>query len=609
MLVREITRILATHRDTRCLQSVLRTLRKLCLTGELNEELKLNQAVPIVANCLNLNDSNVSTSALQTLGTIIDNASNDELVPGLWTPDNTPLQLLGRCVEQDTPLKHMAVAIFYRCARHVDGKAALSRARGIEVLVDFLQNKDSHKNSVSYSEAVDTLCLCCRDVHGRQKIRDSNGLQLLIELVHDEGFASRHEDLLSALICYYFDEHTLRHMVRNLSLMKSLTYHLVLITEHLRETKAGYKSSSDPDVLFEIARDEPVTEPEKITIPFDEGDSEFSPFPGEAESTGGASSVSSPISSSVYNSPSSCSSKSHSLSPYSSSNNTVDVPPTCSTNSDDAMAENLPNVSSPFYQPQSIFSYSRPDSSTSSENTSAGTQFGEEDFLKACSHLSTTPTPPLGQKYAKMNLDLHVDTSTPMPANFIDSLLSSPSLHSSSQLTPPHVPTPLLSDNQDNLESKVLLLISRLSHLHDCLPLLATSENLLAILHHFLATTGANCIHSFKILRRLFLNPHCFQDCIMNHAPSLVFNEMYSESTERDTSSSSVQPPSLASPYQLSPIPVGSPSRQDMCKELFDKLCQVAESPYGQGVIAHMLLRGDVKEKTAGTLALSLLHG
>ena len=49
-------------------------------------------------------------------------------------------------------------------------------------------------------------------------------------------------------------------------------------------------------------------------------------------------------------------------------------------------------------------------------------------------------------------------------------------------------------------------------------------------------------------------------------------------------------------------------SVKDLCVQLLEKLSRVAESPYGQGVIAHMLLRGDERDIMAGTLGLILLE-
>ena len=47
---------------------------------------------------------------------------------------------------------------------------------------------------------------------------------------------------------------------------------------------------------------------------------------------------------------------------------------------------------------------------------------------------------------------------------------------------------------------------------------------------------------------------------------------------------------------------------KELCVQLLEKLSRIAESPYGQGVIAHMLLRGDNRDVMAGSLGLILLE-
>ena len=582
VIIRELTRILNSQKDSGCLQSVLRALRKLCSNCDLYEELRMTRAVTVVSNALSLEDNHISMAVLKTLVAFTSSCGN--LVPELWTPDNTPLRVLVQFVAQrsvDITLQEMAISILCRCAHYINGKAALSRVAGIEALVDFLVQHGPQHSSL-YLNVLDALCLCCRDVLGRQRMRDSNGLQLIIELVRCKEFESRHEDFFAALICYYFDEHTLRYMIRQLNLMKSLVYHLCLITEQLKRKHMPIYDNSKCQTLNEFERE---TDSDVLSI-FG-SDNEFL-----IDSNSDPTSV---ISSIAFDS-TACASSSSPVSSLVDSS----LPHIGSFEETMIMSsEASQDILNPLYNP------SPPRMVTTGSNRSCDidnstlhdtAQFLEEkSFLQACSSM-TTPTHP----HKKIALD--VNSSTPIPANFIDSLLSSPTPDSSVISTSPQLSIPWLGNNQDSLESKLLLLLSRLSHLHDCQPMLATSQTLLAILHYFLTADGSNCIQSFKILSRIFVNPHCFQDCLKNHAPSIIFKQIYLPELLQSVSVVSNNPPS---PSSLSPDLC---SRQRMCKELFDKLCHVAESPYGQGVVAHMLLRGNSTEVTAGTLALTLLQ-
>lgn len=542
MLVQEITRIINTFKDTGCLQSSLRTIRKLFNAGVLNEELRVARTIPAIVNNLLLKDKDVSVAALKSLETVLCLNGNCNLLSELWYPDISPLRVLVDCTSLSNDsddhllIDNTVIVLLCRCIQHVDGKAAVSRAGGIDLLVKYFPS--CPKNSDLYSSVLDSLCLCCRDVHGRQKIRDLNGLELLIDLVHDDSASSFHENILSALICYYFDEHTLRHMVMKLNLMKSVVHHLKGFTNKQIPQQPAIHDSTNTDTN---------------KLSFDENsssaiDSDFDPSP-------------------ILDT---C------VSPLSSSSVVADH-----GSSDTESVEMAPSSDTVTNQPSTS-------NTQSSKANTVSVSFSDE-FLKSCS----SSVPLLSPSSRQVSLD--IDTSDSMPVDYVDSLLTSPTLsYSNISGTSNNSSIPLLgSDTGDSIEGKVLLLLSRLSHLHDCQPILATPDSFTAILQYFFATDGHNRGQIFKILSKILRNPLCFQDCLINHAPSLLFMHFKTHSTDLLQSSS------------CSP---STGSHQTMSKELFDMLSHVARLPYGQGVIAHMLLRGDDKCVTAGTLALSLLQ-
>ena len=194
--------------------------------------------------------------------------------------------------------------------------------------------------------------------------------------------------------------------------------------------------------------------------------------------------------------------------------------------------------------------------------------------------------------------------------------------------------SPLTADFGMSVDSQVVLLLSRVSHLRDCLTSLAVPDVLLAILDYFASQKPPNS-HVFKVLTRVVTNPHCFQDCLTSLVPSRIYEhlslpaDMPCTPTEPclgglvspldipSPLSSHLLPPSPQHRQQsfLSPLYCGSPLLfsdsclvfHSMCRELLERLAKVAESPYGQGVLAHMLLRGEMREKHASCLALPLL--
>lgn len=593
-LVRELTQVCCLYTDPGCIQSVLRALRKLITHADIHEDFITCQTIPVIANCIKLNDNAVILSTLNTLEACII-GGHTELVSSLWSLNHESLDLICGCVQRpDNTLQQKATYILCSCAKHADGKAALSRAGGIEVLVQFLSTCD--KSTVTYNDVIEALCHCCRDVHSRQKMRDCGGLQLIIDLLRDEDLLASHEDILSALICYYFDEPTLRYMIRCLGLMRSLVHHLTQMTTQIKEDSSINPSLSQSDILTIPDSSNIGDTPDSLALELAERGSdiyidckESSSKPSievlSCDSPNITASMTSGLSLSIISpSPSSFLAESErELSP-SLSNVSSPVPSENPTHSQDV--EDIGTPLSPIFDVSSF-----DDSLHSSQFSSLSVTFSqlkhEDSIENLCSTLSDT-TP---QRSTKLKLDL--DSSTPMPANFIDFLLSSPSLYSTPN--PPSFFSPYTLP-QNNTDNRVLLLLSRVSHLHDCQPVLASQDVLSVILEFFLASGPTN-IQCFKVLGRLFSNPHCFQDCLLTLAPSLIFHHMTHYSTCKIVPTSEVEP----SQHPLV-------SQMEMCQQLLDKLTHVAESPYGQGVIAHMLLRGDSHEVIASSLSLILLE-
>ena len=663
-MVRELTRIISTYQDAGCLQSVLRAVRVLGMDGASKDELKLCETLTaITGHCLKEDTPPpVMSAALRTLECLVSgNRSNPELLLALWSSGHEPLFLVSRYVlHTDRSLQKRAISILYECAQHCDGKAALSRAGGIEALVRVFSDDLPGVDDSDIPHVIASLCLCCRDVHSRQKLRDCGGLQTLVDMLRDDRLATLHADILSALVCYYFDENTLRYMVRRLGLLKSLVYQLAQMAakakkeEKEEEVEVEVKPSLRP--VLGVAVEEFMSTPnslvlelaevgsgmgldkedeERATVPFSSGPS--SPLCGEVDSSSGSSNqfLSSCSPSSSLNI-SSCSPRHPPSSPSPPAD--IDSSTLLETGRDPSAA---PSTSSSDSDPpetsisksllEGITPSSSPVSASLSPSYRPSVSLPDEASLELlCSSFPTTSSSTLSLTKSKVQLDL--DSATPMPTNFIDSLLSSPTYYHHSH-PPKEEVTPTVTDPRSTADRKVLLLLSRVSHMRDCLPFLASPEHLPVILDYFF-TAETTDVHCFKVLSRVFSNPHCFQDCLLNLAPSLTLDHMSSVAVTSTSSSSSSFSASPLSPhlvsaplvdtdsmfhYPTSCSPLSPPQhpddpssvlnlRQDACQQLFDKLSRVAESPYGQGVIAHMLLRGGSREVNAGALSLTLLQ-
>lgn len=510
-VVEQLTRLLAQgDMDVNCKKNVVRALRLFCSADECLEELKKNDGVLLLLDCLKSDHVELAESALQAVEMTSTHGDPDVLQ---WLCNKETMQCLIRyCNHSKFKIRKRAMCILLSSAKILDGRIALSSAGGVETLVAHMES--SNRTSTMYREVVCALCTCCRDVISRQRLRDCGGLERMIAMLADTSHAVLHQNIMSALVCYYFDENTLKLMVTKMGLLQTLSYHLKRMTSRSKEIICGLpyhcmeaRPSSDSTELEE-AYMESMTE------------------------------------------------SSQSLSDDQDSSLTAAENPT-----------KRPRLTDPESPPPS--KHPRLDLETPPQ-----------------SKLQTLEMSPLNQC---PRLDPEMDASGSTPISFLDSLLSSPSPYKSSveSSRPPDSPT--IGDFNSTFESQVILMISRMSHMRDCLVSLSYTDMLLAIVDFFVSSRPPN-VHISKVLTRVFMNPHCFQNCVSSFVPSKIYKIL------------------RQSDLPLPPASDGADaSFFGCCLVLMEHISKNAESPYGQGVLAHLLLRGSDKEKQASCLSIPLL--
>lgn len=589
-IVQSLTKLISTITESSCLQSALRTLRKvLVYVKNSNEYFLIHRTLFGVLQCLRTQEEDLSSSALSVFETCFTSGFPD-LVSILWEGEHEGLSMIIGLVRIGCSSRG-GVGILCHVAKNINGKAVLSRAGGIELLTQCLteQENKGDKEKGQSSLIIDALCHCCRDVHGRQKVRECGALQVLINLLQSDEHSSFHHDILSALICYYFDEQTLQFMIRRLGLIKGLLYHL----------KRGIKEEKDGGMRVEREHNEEEGEVRKmrkrkkrsqkvghlvkrlrqqddsdIFLKHEESFGFVAKSPGSStkgseddinidEGSGVDIEVESP------DDASDCNEKEHpivkkserkkneakkKLSDQEKPSNSYNDPPTgpyhkdseppskklCRTISDEESTSSLYYLSPPYNMEDNgggrgAFSPTRETDLAYSplfEKLSPLLNINDDE---ASTHLQSytysVTSPPLSKgtfsPSCQAALEANNTLSSPVPTNFIDSLLSPTSC---SPVTPSKTikrstSHEIGSNHSSSPHSKVLLLLSRVSHLHDCQPILASVDILSVIMEYYL-TTSLKDGHCFKVLSRLFSNPHCFQDCLVTLAPSMLFHHM-----------------------------------------------------------------------------------
>ena len=558
-VVRELshTLIFQTASDSASKLSVLRAVRLLGSSSSCREELKSSEGLPGLVECLKSEEERVAESALHALHILLAD-SDPDVVQALVTHKGlSPVVRL--CNHGDREVGERAVEVLVRCAGVSEGRAGLHSADGVECLLDQLQGLEPRQRL--YAAVVGALSASCRDVVGRQRMRDCGGLERLIQLLASPEHSSLHPDILSALVCYYFDEQSLKFMVKRLGLLRALTFHLQQISSSANEAASTQESGKTP-LPVEDGAGEGETKEEREES-----------FRGSVEEESGSATGSG------------CS-------------------PSTTNSGFDTATSQAPSSPATLPPPDqhSTPSGSSPNSSHSPSSPSLpSTPSPSPPFPPA----DTQPLP----KRPRLSSDM--EFTQPTPVNFLDSLLSSPSPYQ----TPPRRPElPATPDPTSSLESHVVQLLSRVSHLRDCLPHLAARDLLLATLNCLLSSPSFLASHIFKTLSRVFANPNCFQEAICCLVPSRLHHQLCLSPTLSPPSFNlgdlfdfPSPVPSLPSPHTATPGPAPGSGLAHMCRELLSQLSRVGQSPYGQGVLAHLLLTGEEREQTASALAAPLL--
>ncbi|XP_006811986.1 uncharacterized protein LOC102807296 [Saccoglossus kowalevskii] len=137
-----------------------------------------------------------------------------------------------------------------------------------------------------------------------------------------------------------------------------------------------------------------------------------------------------------------------------------------------------------------------------------------------------------------------------------------------------------------NVVHNILLFLSRISQMEDPSSVLVT-ENYLTSLLEYTSTVADMSNRAVRILTRLTRNPHCFEAMILNNAPSKI--HLILAAAKENESSQTKQ-------------------WEQIAELLMKNLGIQAETPYGQGVMAHSLLSKSHKEKLAAAMAVPYVY-
>lgn len=475
-VVRHLSQLLAQGSvDVNCRKNVVRALRLLCGVRECLDELKQSDGVQLLLECLKSENVELALGALQAVE-VVSGEGDPEVLQ--WLCSKEVMQCVVRYCNHSKPkVKQRAMNVLLNSAQIQDGRMALSSAAGVETMVAFMES--SEKTSTIFHKVVCALCTCCRDVISRQRLRDCGGLERLITMLADPAHSALHGNMMAALVCYYFDETTLKLMVTKMGLVQTLCYHLREITTSTLEQSAmaDREDGKEPPFSPETRQGDSMTEMMELT---------------EDQQPSLLSSTNPPSPSKHPNK------KDQQPSPLTSMDLSLRKRPITEQPS---TSGNPPPSKRPSIKDQQP----PPDPSTS-------TGLRKRPSTEQPSPL-TSPPPS-----KRPHLEIASQSTTTTPTSFLDSLLSSPNPYQTSSSCHPPV-CPLVGDGHSTFEAQVIMMVSRMSHMRDCVATLSYPDTVLTLLDYLVSSNPPNN-HISKVLTRIFMNPHCFQNCITALVPS-----------------------------------------------------------------------------------------
>ncbi|XP_063157473.1 armadillo repeat-containing protein 5 isoform X2 [Candoia aspera] len=155
-------------------------------------------------------------------------------------------------------------------------------------------------------------------------------------------------------------------------------------------------------------------------------------------------------------------------------------------------------------------------------------------------------------------------------------------------------------------EAPALLLLSRFSQAEDPSRSLVTPVTLQGLLRYITGSPSPSS-RCLRLLHRLTCNPACLEAFVRSQGPSLIRAWLVLGVSPEQAATAVTSEPEEEEPSGLDAEKCDPGRFKELGEALLMNLCVQAESPFGVGVLTHMLLSGCESDQAASALALPLI--
>lgn len=217
--VEELVKLLQETNDSDCQQTVLRGLRILCTTQGRKKTIYDQGGVKTVVEFLKSDKQVIVGCSVKAIAEFTKNCSKEIAQQIQEFEGIKEIIKLSNC--DKASVSSAAFMTIVNLCVHAQVRVSIGREGGIDVLY-----KQAKMNSSSHMtlKALEGLCYCCREAVNRNRVYECGGIELLLKELSSSEHPSLHQKIITAFNCFYYHEKCLQLLLNNGIVAALLTY-------------------------------------------------------------------------------------------------------------------------------------------------------------------------------------------------------------------------------------------------------------------------------------------------------------------------------------------------------------------------------------------------
>ncbi|XP_076339015.1 uncharacterized protein LOC143240459 [Tachypleus tridentatus] len=234
-----VIKLLTSTKNPGCHQTALRTLRILGNTIDHRQEIISQEGVLLSADLLTSENRDVVRASVKTLTSLTQQCSV-ECAQQMQEGQSLPA-LVEMSTSTEKTIQEDALIVLVNLAGQTAIRPELGNAGAIPVFIE--QIKRSENERPGTTALVTALCYCCREAINRVRIRDEQGLKILLDILRDTQKKHLHSRIIISLLAFRYDEESLDALL-NLDMLSVLVEHMQLFID---ENRGEHRVKAKPD--------------------------------------------------------------------------------------------------------------------------------------------------------------------------------------------------------------------------------------------------------------------------------------------------------------------------------------------------------------------------